>query len=89
VFDAANPGEFKDEHKWHEWELAFGNYLSAIPGVNGILLLYVIHKEAEPHDGEEYISFTEHMIFCAPHTRPYYLVDLRRVHNLITGMSIA
>jgi hypothetical protein len=63
---AAVPGKFKDERKWHEWELAFGNYLSVIPGVNGIPLLYVIRKEAEPQDGEEYISFMECMILCSP-----------------------
>jgi hypothetical protein len=68
---AANPGKFKDKLKWHKWELAFGNYLSVIPGVNGMPLSYV--------------SFTERMISRAPHTGPYYLADLRRVHNLITG----
>lgn len=82
---AADPGKFKDERKWHEWELAFGNYLSVIPGVNGIPLSYVIREETEPQEGEEYISFTERMISRAPHTGPYYLADSRRVHNLITG----
>ena len=35
---AADPGKFKDERKWPEWEKAFTNYLSIIPGVSGILL---------------------------------------------------
>ena len=33
---AADPNKFKDEHKWPEWSKAFVNYLSVIPGVNGI-----------------------------------------------------
>ena len=28
---AANPGKFKDEHKWPDWEPAYINYLSMIP----------------------------------------------------------
>jgi hypothetical protein len=35
---AADPGKFKDERKWPEWSKAFTNYLSVIPGVNGIPL---------------------------------------------------
>jgi hypothetical protein len=82
---AADPGKFKDERKWHEWELVFVNYLSVIPGVNGIPLSYVIREEAEPPNDEEYISFTKRMVQRAPHNGPFYLADARRVHNLITG----
>ena len=35
---AADPRKFKDERKWQEWEKLFINYLSVIPGVNGIPL---------------------------------------------------
>lgn len=82
---AADPGKFKDERKWHEWEQAFANYLSVIPGVNGIPLSYVIREEAEPLEGVEYVSFTERMVSRAPHNGPYFMADSRRVHNLITG----
>jgi hypothetical protein len=41
VSKAADPGKFKDERKWPEWEPALANYLSTIPGVNGIPLSYV------------------------------------------------
>ena len=44
---AADPGKFKEERKWPEWSKAFTNYLSIIPGINGIPLSYVIH-ESEP-----------------------------------------
>jgi hypothetical protein len=82
---AADPGKFKDERKWHEWELAFQNYLSVIPGVNGIPLAYVIRAEVVPPYEEEYVNHSERMINRAPHTGPFYIADSRRVHNLITG----
>jgi hypothetical protein len=55
----ADPGKFKDECKWPEWEKAFINYLSVIPGVNGVPLSYVVHDVAEPEDGVEYETFNE------------------------------
>ena len=58
---AADPGKFKDERKWPDWSKAFTNYLSVIPGVNGIPLSYVIH-ESEPEDGAVYDSFNDCMI---------------------------
>ena len=45
---AADPGKFKDKHKWPEWEKAFINFLLVIPGVNGIPLSYVV-RELENH----------------------------------------
>jgi hypothetical protein len=45
---AADPGKFKDERKWPEWEKLFANYLSVIPGVNGIPLSYVVREAEEP-----------------------------------------
>ena len=32
ISKAADPGKFKDERKWPDWEPAFVNYLSTIPG---------------------------------------------------------
>ena len=32
ISKAADPGKFKDEKKWPDWEPAFMNYLSTIPG---------------------------------------------------------
>ena len=42
ISKAADPGKFKDEKKWPDWEPAFINYLSTIPGVKGIPLSYVV-----------------------------------------------
>ena len=43
----ANPSKFKDEHKWPEWSKAFINYLSVMPGVNGVPLVYVVCKKRD------------------------------------------
>jgi hypothetical protein len=82
---AADPGKFKDERKWPEWEKAFINYLSVIPGVNGVPLSYVVCQVVEPEDDAEYETFSERMIAHAPHMGQYFIADSRRVHNLLTG----
>ena len=82
---AADPGKFKDERKWPEWEKAFINYLSVIPGVNGIPLSYVVRELENPTPGTEYATFNERMINRALLNGQYYTADTRRVHNLIIG----
>jgi hypothetical protein len=82
---AADPGKFKDERKWPEWEKAFVNYLSVIPGVNGIPLAYVVREDSEPAQDRVYASFNERMIHRAPLEGQYYLADTRRVHTLLHG----
>ena len=42
----SEPGKFKDERNWSEWDAALVNYLSTIPGTSGVPLSYVIHKQA-------------------------------------------
>jgi hypothetical protein len=81
----ADPGKFKDERKWPEWEKAFTNYLSVIPGVSGIPLSYIVRENEEPEDGQVYATFNERMVRRAPLRGQYYIADARRVHNLIVG----
>ena len=51
ISKAADPGKFKDERKWPDWEPAFINYLSMIPGSYHVPLSYVVREEEEPaHD---------------------------------------
>jgi hypothetical protein len=83
VSKAADPGKFKDERKWPEWEPAFANYLSTIPGVNGIPLSYVIRENENPDRTMEYPSFNERAIACAPLSGPNFQADARRVHQLL------
>ena len=48
---AADPGKFKDERKWPDWEPAFVNYLSTIPGSYHLPLSYVIREQEDlDHD---------------------------------------
>jgi hypothetical protein len=83
VSKAADPGKFKDERKWPEWEPAFTNYLSTIPGVNGVPLSYVLRLEATPDPNEAYQSFNEQAIACSPLTGASFQADARKVHQLL------
>lgn len=82
---AVDPGKFKDERKWPEWEKAFVNYLSVVPGVSGIPLSYVVREQDVPTPGVEYPTLTERMIQRAPLEGQYFIADNRRVHNLLVG----
>ena len=83
VSKAADPGKLKDERKWPEWEPAFVNYLSTIPGVSGVPLSYVVREKETGEPGMEYSSFNERAIACAPLTGPTFQADARKVHQLI------
>ena len=83
VSKAADPGKFKDERKWPEWEPAFTNYLSTIPGVNGIPLSYVIREVEEPDRTTDHPGFNERAIACAPLVGTNFQADARRVHQLL------
>lgn len=82
---AADPGKFKDERKWPEWEKAFTNYLSVIPGVNGIPLSYIVRELDVPIPGLVYQTFNERMVNRAPLVGQFFIADTRRVHNLLLG----
>jgi hypothetical protein len=64
ISKAADPGKFKDKRKWPEWEPAFENYLSTIPGVSGVPLSYVIRLQETPSVGQTYESFNEQDCLC-------------------------
>ena len=83
VSKAANPGKFKDERKWPEWEPAFVNYLSTIPGVNGVPLSYVVRDKEEPDRTGTFESFNERAIACSPMEGAVFQADARKVHQLI------
>jgi hypothetical protein len=83
VSKAADPGKFKDERKWPEWEPAFVNYLSTIPGVNGVPLSYVVRDSEDPDLTGTFESFNERAIACSPLTGAVFQADARKVHQLI------
>jgi uncharacterized membrane protein YgcG len=82
---AVEPGKFKDERKWPEWEKAFTNFLAVIPGVTGIPLSYVIRELATPDEHRQYPSLTDRMIARASLQGQFYIADSKRVHNLLLG----
>jgi hypothetical protein len=83
VSQAAEPGKLKDERKWPEWEPAFVNYLSTIPGVSGVPLSYIVREKETPELGVEYDSFNEQAVACAPLVGPTFQADARKVQQLI------
>ncbi|KAI2490447.1 hypothetical protein MHU86_24134 [Fragilaria crotonensis] len=83
VSKAADPGKFKDEKKWPEWEPAFVNYLSTIQGVNGVPLSYVVREQEEVDRNGTFESFNERTIACSPLKGPIFQADARKVHQLL------
>jgi hypothetical protein len=84
VSKAADPGKFKDEQKWPEWEsLLFVTYLSCVLGVSGVPLSYVVREKETPEAGVEYNSFNEQAIVCCPLVWPTFQANARKVDQLI------
>ena len=87
----ADPGELKSDKGFYDWDEKWENYLSTIPGQNGIPLSYVtridsapIHKPDQPYE-----SFIERTVQCAPHTGAAYVNDKRKVHQLLISHTSA
>ena len=56
----SSPGSLKSEPKWLEWETKLINYLSTIPGVDGVPFSYVIREEENvPGPATTLTSFVE------------------------------
>ena len=83
VSKAADPGKFKDEKKWAEWEPAFVNYISTIQGVNGVPLSYVVLDNEESDVDGTFESFNERSIACSKLTGVVFQADARKVHQLL------
>ena len=54
ISKAADPGKFKDERKWPDWEPAFVNYLSTLPGSYHAPLSYIIQEQEDPEHGRDF-----------------------------------
>ena len=83
VSKAADPGKFKDESKWAEWEPAFVNYLSTIPGVNGVPLSYVVREDNINDVVDEDEDFWSKTVRLAPLNGTNFQADACRVHQLL------
>ena len=90
ISKAVDPGKFKDKKKWPDWEPAFVNYLSTIPGVRGVALSYVVREhEASYHETDFGNDFTARSIACAPLNDSSFRADARKVHQLLMNFLVA
>ena len=90
ISKAADPGKFKDEKKWPDWEPAFMNYLSTIPSVRGVPLLYVVRENDTPdHETDFGNDFTTCSVACAPLNDASFSADARKVHQLLMNFLVA
>ena len=63
---ASSPGPLESEDTWIEWETKFNNYLSTIPGVDGVPLSYIIRVKETPDSNATFTSFVEETVAKAP-----------------------
>ena len=85
----ADPGKFKDKHKWADWKPAFTNYLSTIPGVYGIPLSYVICENDDPQHNQDFgEDFAQEMISCASLRGANFHSNSRKVHQLLKNYLV-
>ena len=90
ISKAVDPGKFKDERKWPDWEPAFVNYLSMIPGSYHMPLLCVIREREDPdHDHDFGDDFVSEMIAYVPLHGAHFRADPRRVHQLLKNYLVA
>ena len=90
ISKVADPGKFKDERKWPDWEPAFTNYLSTIPGLYDMPLSYVIRENEDPaHDRDFGEDIQAEMIACPPLHRAHVRADTRCIHQLLKNYLVA
>ena len=90
ISKAVDPGKFKDERKWPDWEPAFMNYLSTIPGSYHVPLSYVIREQEDlDHNRDFGDDFVSEMIACAPLHGAHFRADSRHVHQLLKNFLVA
>ena len=90
ISKAANPGKFKDERKWPDWEPAFINYLSTIPSLYHVPLSYVVRENEDPaHDRDFGEDFQAEMIAYEPLHGAHFRADARCVHQLLKNYLVS
>ena len=84
ISEVVDLGKFKYECTWLKWEVKFENYLSTIPGVNGVPLSYVLLYQAAPdRTTDSQRNFIAKIISCVPLTGAHFQSDTRKVHQLL------
>ena len=84
IIKKSEPGKFKVESKWNNWDAGIINFLYTIHGALGVPLSYVICENVDPiHEGHR--KFIEKNIACARLAGPIFKADARRVHQVINS----
>ena len=78
------PGKFKDERKWNDWDTGIIDYLSTIHDALGVPLSSVIRENVDPIP-EGHHNFIEKSIACAPLAGPILKAETMRVHQVINS----
>ena len=90
ISKAADPGKFKDERKWPDWEPAHVDYLSTISGSYHMPLSYIVQEREDPdHDRDFGDDFVSEMIACMPLRGAHFRADSRCVHQLLKNYLVA
>ena len=90
ISKAADPGKLKDERKWLDWEPAFVNYLSTIPGSYHVPLSYIVGEQEDPDLNRAFgDNFVSEMIACAPLHGAHFRAESRHVHQLLKNYLVA
>ena len=92
--EAAKPDKLTEDTKWIDWFPTFVNFLRAIPGVNGVLLSYVIRNTTAVTPADDpTIDFLENYINRCHLNGQYFDMDNLEVHtyimHFISGNSVA
>ena len=89
ISKAADPRKFNDESKWSDWEPAFVNYLSSIPGSYHVPLSYVVQEQEDPvHDRDFGDNFVSEMIACTPLHGAHFRAYSRQIHQLLKNLLV-
>ena len=84
---ASSPGPLVSEDDWISWETKFVNYLSTIPGVDGVPLSYVIRVSLNPDVNTVFTSFVEETVAKAPLSGTYFDADRDTVHQALVSFT--
>jgi len=82
------PEKFTHKTSFRVYEEVMDTYLNTLLGCSGIPLNYILCKEDEPHDEEDYDNDAERAVAIAPLEGQAFEVDNRRVYAIIKSLVI-
>ena len=80
------PEKFQYDKNWDKWHKSLRTYLAALPGSNGVPLIYVIRANEDPPNGQTFTTYNEKAIAYAPLNGIAFQNDARKVHFILTAL---